>query len=263
MPASREGHFCTTHPQSLQPRDHRCSMPTDFMEVKSVPELLDRLSGRHFREQRGQWIFRGHSSPTFELIPTIGRAPHTSRSREKFESSIFNMFWRSADQHLRSLPRDDWDRLALAQHHGLPTRLLDWSYNPLVAAYFAVEERPAEDGIIFALHAPRKIPKAEFEKGPFAVSMPLKLLPRVVVPRLGVQEGLFTVHVNVEEPLTSDSRYGWTLEGFRIPASCKMRVRYELYRSGMHRAALFPDLDGLARHLKWVHEVSPGVAFGF
>lgn len=237
-------------------------MIEDFIVVRSLSELLDRLSGRHFREQRGQWIFRGHSSPAFTLVPTIGRAPHTSSTREKFESSIFTRFWRSAGQYLDHVPDNDWDRLALAQHHGLPTRLLDWSYNPLVGLHFAVEDRPDEDGLLFALHAPKQLPRSALDSGsPFDITRPMKFNPRIVVPRLWVQEGLFTVHADLEQPLTSDSRADWTLEGFRVPAAAKLRIRYELYRSGVHRAALFPDLDGLARHLRWVHEVNPDHAF--
>lgn len=160
------------------------------------------------------------------------------------------------------MPENDWDRLALAQHHGLPTRLLDWSYNPLVGLYFAVEDLPDEDGIVFALYAPRQIPKTTLESSsPFAITRPMKFHPRVVVPRLGVQEGLFTVHAQLGEPLTSDSRPDWTLEGFRIPAARKTRIRYELYRCGVHRETLFPDLDGLANHLRWVHAINPEDAF--
>jgi hypothetical protein len=236
-------------------------MVDDFPLVHSLSELLDRLSGRQFREQRGQWIFRGHGSPRFTLLPTIGRAPHTSGSREKFESSILTRFWRSAAQYLERVPENEWDRLALAQHHGLPTRLLDWSYNPLVALYFAVEDLPEEDGILFALHAPRQVPKADLEKSPFTIPGLMKFNPSIVVPRLWAQEGLFTVHADLEQPLTSESRAEWTLEGFRVPAAVKIRIRYELYRSGVHRAALFPDLDGLARHLRWVHEIDPDHAF--
>jgi hypothetical protein len=230
--------------------------------VTCLSELLEHLSTRQFRQQHGRWIFRGHSSPSFRLIPTIGRASHTSRTRAKFEESIFTMFWRSAGQHLRQDLTNDWDRLALAQHHGLATRLLDWSYNPMVSLYFAVEERPEEDGVLFALHAPKQISRTKLAQSPFTIDKPMKFKPRVVVPRLWVQEGLFTVHANVEEPLASGSREEWTLEEFRIPAAAKPRVRYELFRTGVHRAALFPDLDGLARHLRWVHEISPELAYG-
>ena len=229
--------------------------------IRSLGQFSNQLSERHFREQHGQWVFRGHSSPRFQLIPSIGRAEHTSRSREKFESSIFTRFWRSAGQYLGEVPHNEWDRLALAQHHGLPTRLLDWSYNPLVALYFAVEDMADEDGTVFALRAPRQVPKQMLEESPFGITKPMKFNPRIVVPRMWAQEGLFTVHSNLEEPLTTKSRPGWLVEQFQVPAEMKLRIRYELYRHGVHRAALFPDLDGLSKHLKWVHAVHPDQAF--
>jgi hypothetical protein len=82
-----------------------------------------------------RWVFRGCGSPEFEFIPTIGRAQAYSRENE---INIFRAFQRSATLLLKAPPSNDWEWMALAQHHGLPTRLLDWTTNPLVACFFAV-----------------------------------------------------------------------------------------------------------------------------
>ena len=120
-----------------------------------ISAVLGQIPSDWFRRARGRWVFRGHSDKNYSLIPSVGRVPYPANHRIKYERSLFNMFRREAREHVESLP-SEWEWLALARHHGLPTRLLDWSNNPLIALYFAVEHHNSRDGELLALYAPRK-----------------------------------------------------------------------------------------------------------
>lgn len=227
------------------------------MDINTVHQFLVHASQNYFKEDRGRWIFRGHSDITFKLIPSVGRGKHTSKSREKYESSLFKIFCREARAYVDSFSTDEWERLALAQHFGLPTRLLDWTANPLIALYFAVEANPETDGELIALHAVAKLTETALGNSPFSVTRPMKFYPNIITPRIRSQEALFVVCCNIESPLDQYILKDWRIERLRIPKEKKDDLRYELYRIGIHKSSLFPDLGGLAERLKWQHSVSP------
>lgn len=147
----------------------------------SFADLHDRLSS-----YRGGWIFRGHSDPAWRLVPKGGRPPFLGRDKELFES------WkRRALEYLTMRPNSDWDWLAIAQHHGLATRLLDWTTNPLNAAYFAVRNpRPGPAVIHAARFEHRFSDSADLANAdPMTAPGILIYRPSGVVPRITRQGG--------------------------------------------------------------------------
>lgn len=230
------------------------------MQIDNISELLKITSDSYFKKSRGQWVFRGHSDASYKLIPSVGRDGHTSKTTEKYEKSLFQRFKREAGLYLDPLPLNDWEWLSVAQHHGMPTRLLDWSQNPLVALYFAVQARAESDegdGELVALNVPKQAPESATSSSPFDLRIAMKCYLKTVSPRIRAQEGLFVICPDPEKPLEENLRENWRIEKILVPAASKVRLRYELYRLGVHKSALFPDLDGLAARIKWEHTVLP------
>lgn len=190
--------------------------------------------------------YRGVKSTDYKLIPKIGRfKQHTAAIRDRFEMGQFDHFKDAALPYLNYTPKNDWEWLALAQHHGLPTRLLDWTRNPLVAAWFAVRETYDGDSAIYCYTNTRMIDLVQCPD-PFKREKVGKFVPSHLTPRIKAQAGLFTIH-----PKCDDELSGPEIRTIIIDSKFRVPLLEILERYGVHYASMFPDLDGLCSHLTW------------
>src|SRR5579884_534732 len=122
--------------------------------ARSWTELIDLLYRDSWdaaiRRHRSPYVFRGMPDVAHDLSSTLLRAGRGYPDLARLEAHLVRNFRKYA--HMDALlGRSLWNWLALAQHHGLQTRLLDWTYSPFVALHFATQDTSAfdVDGVIW------------------------------------------------------------------------------------------------------------------
>jgi hypothetical protein len=220
------------------------------------------------------WAFRGERDERWPLYSSLSRylmnfGVHRDAWPEQ-EERILRIFKRKAHQFLDRPPEwnDDFQWLALMQHHGAPTRLIDFTWSPYVAAFFALE-RTVGDGVVWALNPARvdssrnrrpartdpRVP-GNLEKHYLTGNRRVIWMgePYTMNRRLIAQSGTFAVpgvlDVPVEEIL-SDRDQESILAKFVITNPVRETGMRELYRMNITPSTLFPDLDGLARSMSY------------
>jgi hypothetical protein len=225
-------------------------------QARTISEVLEVL------EPVNHSFFRGQADFSWSLEPSLARINHPDhcysmslRGWLDLESYLIREFKKYSYPYLKDKPSNEYDWLVHAQHHGLPTRLLDWSENPLKALFFAIEDR-AFDQVDGALHlcSPRQISPSTHDihngkKGQFFCSS-------YINDRVSAQEGAFSIpYVDVEEDdftqnldIVTSELLGY--EKVMIPKEAKPQIRHQLNKLGINHRTIYPGLDGISKMLK-------------
>ena len=215
-------------------------------------------------------IYRGHSDAAWKLIPALyrrksrmlvaGPLSEAYLVRENLSlDAFFNRASNLLDPNARSPVRDR----IIAQHYGVPTQLLDWTRDVIVATYFATDwERNNADGAIYQVNVSNLFVNYS------AITFPIEytiaaLQPPTLDERVRMQKSVFTIQsFGTEEsfvPLddrikprdsgvASRERYKGEVESFNkiiIPYKKKLRLREDLLSIGVDSSLLFPGLQGI------------------
>lgn len=250
------------------------------IRVTGWDELNERLFEHSWRQSLGRhrsnFAFRGMQNAGHDLTTGLIRLG----AYDNLEGHLLRNFRKYA--HRDAVPGDSvWNWLAVAQHHGLPTRLLDWTFSPYVAMHFATEDISAYnvDGVIWCFdyaqsnqHLPSILTAilveeradvftaemlshaastlSEFD-GLAESDFVVFFEPPSLDDRIVNQFALFSLMSSATRSL--DSWMAQHPEFFRriiIPAELKWEIRDKLDQANISERVLFPGLDGLSRWLK-------------
>jgi len=241
---------------------------------KQFKDFVDKLSSN--------WIFRGQANENWELKSSLERTNFFNKF-DGIETTFLIDFQRAAKHFLgeKEIPESIIEWLALMQHHGAPTRLIDFTKSPFTAAYFAFEQiEPDVKNIAiwaidtnlitnFVVSYLKPYYSKDFEKSHNLLSDEIfeKLFFQnnldCIVPvepfkmnkRYYLQQSIFISSGNSINPFIeqmdflSDANYKPLIK-FIISADLQKDVLTDLMKMNINRATLFPDLDGYARSLK-------------
>lgn len=252
-------------PQVEKQRTRKPLKKPDVIIIKNIQKLLDFLEDKF--ETTDTILFRGQHTD-WPLLPKIARITlRFEYNLPTAEQKMMEMLKLRAISLIEQQPETDWDWLAIAQHSGMATRLLDWTTNPLAALWFAIEKPPLTmngaqcSGILWAFKPETNDfidnPKLE---DPFQISPTKVFRPKHLTRRIIAQSGWFTAHAyNIKNksfvPLEKNQKYRNRLFKMSVPPEVFADLRCDLDRLGFNAATLFADLDSLCRDIQWQHSL--------
>lgn len=239
--------------------------------VRSLGEFIDQatvVANRWCEDQYFAPWFRGHSRASDKLLPSIYRPKNRTLNeldcRFDFRLRAFP-FLEGATRE----PKSEWEWYFLMQHHGLPTRLLDWSESALVALYFAVVNAGSKEHPVVWMLDPwaineqvARIGARIFGAGDRELQQYLPDDDSTAIPpepiaiqapyanrRIAAQRGCFTIHGSARKPLNSYPELAPFLHTIPISRKHQPQILAQLAIAGITDAVVFPDLSNLAKEL--------------
>jgi FRG domain len=227
--------------------------------IENIDKLLKHTPKCDHPE--GGPVYRGQPAK-HGLVPSIFRPGHACRPHgtwESYEETLLRLFEREARPFVESTPNNPTDWIVLAQHHGLPTRLLDWTRSPLIALYFAVEDLDQKSDSRVWAYVPNRVQFKPFKTWNELRSLDhtTLYLPPVFFRRAETQQACMTVHPlpkgfrkfrPFEESFTG--MFGGATK-FLVPGGKKFELMKQLDDLGINRQLIYPGLDGVAAAIKW------------
>ena len=245
------------------------------VNINSWPELVEIIDELQVHTDSLVWYLRGQADASWQLVPSIVRifSPCCidAGTAYEIEQVALGLFQSQAHLYLKPdlIDQNSWACVAwwsLMQHYSCPTRLLDWTRSPYVAAYFAVNQQNEKDGAIWYFPAPALEQEMHKSYGPLDLKSEKAFGPsasaQAVYPVLGfqhtqrsaAQQGVFTVATNI---LTD---HGAAINGVLacrpkreqlarlvIPAAKKLDFLSRLHTMNITAKTLFPGIDGVGR----------------
>lgn len=218
----------------------------ESIPINSFKDLMDCLD-RNIHSSA--WIYRGQSKEEWKLIPKIFRENYSWAN----DKVVIEAWKRRSSIFINRSLTSWWDWLTLAQHHGVPTRLLDWTFTPLVAAFFASIDNLDSDGVIYAYKYRRYI--IPEKNDPFDGNTIDVFRPNSITERVFNQDSIFTIHSKKTPELDDSSKEGELLKWI-ISKEYKLDLLNKLNQLGINYSTIFPDLDGLAKYISWRLDIS-------
>lgn len=226
-------------------------MPFTVHRLSSLEEFL----GVAVAPIENAVIYRGVCDQAYDLLPSVGRWDGPESLRLDFERQVFEDFKSRALGYLEVQPRDDWEWLFLAQHHGLPTRLLDWTSSPLVALHFALRGDRSTDPAVYALNFSYSVISHSIPQflgaDPLAVRAAAQVVPSYISERVERQRSVFTIQPDPWQPLRDRN----PMHKYVFPSSARREMMRRLHYLGVTYSSLTPGLDSLCRDIAFSRNV--------